>query len=490
MDALMDTITNIFSLLPSQHISDHDANYFQAGVDSLQVVSASRVLRATLTASGRHISEEKLSTSAIYRNPTPRKLAKYIYSLLFATVDESDDQCQEITEMMRQLAKYTLDLPISKTDKPPPAYQSQVVILTGSTGSLGSQLLDLLCGCVNVRKVVCLNRAPDGFERQKAMSSTRGLATQFDKAVFLQVDLGKPALGLEFEVYKTLQREVDRIIHCQWPVNFNVTTEYFEPHVRGVRHLVDFSAGAEKRAPIIFISSIGSVDQWKLKPVVPEECIDDLDAASNGYGRSKLISGLLLGEAARVSSVPSAIIRVGQIAGSESGKGVWNKQEWLPSIVASSVYMGILPLDLGTMQTIDWIPVEHIANIILDISGITSDMPIEKISGYFHGVNPSTTTWTALAPAVREFYADRITRLVPFSEWVDALEKSQGSTVDVAENPAVKLLSTYKGMMTGGTDQRHVCLDMTRTSEFSRSVRETKAISPQLMKLWCEHWQF
>ena len=51
-----------------------------------------------------------------------------------------------------------------------------------------------------------------------------------------------------------------------------------------------------------------------------------------GYGESKYIAELLLEKACRTSGLRAAICRIGQIAGPVVKGGVWNKQEWLPTV--------------------------------------------------------------------------------------------------------------------------------------------------------------
>lgn len=131
-----------------------------------------------------------------------------------------------------------------------------------------------------------------------------------------------------------------RALDNQWQVNFNLSLESFEPHVEGTRHLIDFSAASAQHAPIFFTSSVGAVGEWRLKNgdiLVPEESIDDFSVPGySGYSESKYITERLLEVAGKQSGVCSAICRVGQIAGpvcfAESRMGMWNKQEWLPSV--------------------------------------------------------------------------------------------------------------------------------------------------------------
>lgn len=91
---------------------------------------------------------------------------------------------------------------------------SATVILTGSTGSLGSYLLDSLTNQWHVRKIYCLNRAEDGQARQKEVSETRGLDADWDdhRVEFLHADLSQPGFGLSRKEYLRLLQEATHII--------------------------------------------------------------------------------------------------------------------------------------------------------------------------------------------------------------------------------------------------------------------------------------
>jgi thioester reductase-like protein len=389
------------------------------------------------------------------------------------------------------LQKYTRDMPQAQANKPPPADEDQMIVITGTTGALGSYMLDLAISCSRVKSIICLNRSDDAKERQRKGNTERGLSTDFSKVEFLHADMSSYDLGLDKEPYVRLLRDVDRVIHNQWPVNFNMPVESFDPHIRGVRNLADFSCKAAKRVPIVFISSIATVDAWKRPEPVPERSFHDLDISTGGYGRSKLVSSLILEKASEVSGVPTEIIRVGQIGGPSGEKGCWNRQEWLPSIVASSVHLGVLPDSLGQMTTIDWTPIEGIARLVFEVSGVTCNVSIGDINGYFHGINPSRAQWRTLADAVREFYGDRIKKLVSLDEWVSALERSQSGTEDISKNPGVKLLDTYKTWARAAKEgQRYVAMETSRTTSRSKTMREMHAVTPELMKNWCRQWGF
>ncbi|KAH8890531.1 acetyl-CoA synthetase-like protein [Thozetella sp. PMI_491] len=490
IEALTKSIINLFVNSLGTPKIDPSSDFFAAGIDSMHVINASRLLRGGLEAAGVHVDASALATRVIYGNPTATRLAEYIYSVARGG-GTGGEAHHELQVMQALLDKYTRDLPAPRAGKPSPADEGQVILITGTTGALGSYLLDFASASSRVKKIICLNRAEDGRSRQAQASMDRGLSTDFAKAEFLHADMSSANLGLSKADYENLLRTVDRVIHNQWPVNFNLSTDSFEPHIRGVRHLADFSVLASKSVPITFISSIGTLDNWKYPEPVPEQSIPDLENPGTGYGRSKLVSSLILEKATEVSGVPTVTIRVGQIGGPRSLKGWWNRQEWVPSLVASSVYLGMLPDNFGPMSTVDWLPMEDEAKLVLEVSGITAPVPLGDIRGYFHGVNPAMVHWKDLAPSVKEFYGSRITKLVSMAEWVDALEQSQSATEDVNKNPGVKLLDTYRGMLAAAqSGGKHVQLSMNRTKRYSETARKSQPVTPELIKNWCRQWEF
>ncbi|KAK1830460.1 hypothetical protein QBC39DRAFT_434846 [Podospora conica] len=490
-DTLTKSIEKLFENSLEAPKLEPDTDFFSVGIDSMQVITASRLLRAGLEAAGIHIDASAVATRVIYGHPTSRRLAEYLFSVVKKGGQDAGtgDMEQETRSMEALVEKYTHDMKAGSMDKPAPAEEGQVIMITGTTGALGSYMLDIASANPRVKKIICLNRAEDGLGRQTKESAKRGLSTDFKKAEFLHADMSRFDLGIGTKDYDQLLGCVDRIIHNQWPVNFNIPVESFEPHIRGVRNLVDFSRKAAKRVPVVFISSVATTEGWREKRPVPEESIHDFKFALGGYGRSKLVSSLILEKATEMAGVPTEVIRVGQVAGPMSELGFWNKQEWLPSIVASSVYLGMLPDSVGWFSTVDWTPIEGIANEVLEVSGVTEHVDIDDVKGYFHGVNPRHNDWPTLAKAVMEFYGDRIKKMVSLDEWVSELEKSQATTEDIDLNPGIKLLDTYKEWNRAAkAGQGHVEFDMTRTMKYSKTMREMEAITPELMQNWCRQW--
>ncbi|KAI8952063.1 ochratoxin A non-ribosomal peptide synthetase [Xylaria longipes] len=313
----------------------------------------------------------------------------------------------------------------------------------------------------------------------------RGFPTDFSKCTFHYSDMSQNDFGLGYRTFDSLLSEADRIFLVAWPVNFNLPFESFEPHICGVRNVAKFASKASKRVAVIFISTIDTCDGWDAaEGPVPETRLENLRLPSTGYGRSKLVASLVLEDVARAGDFPATVIRVGQIAGSEleAHVGVWNRHEWIPSIIASSVYLQALPGDLAHKNSIDWMPVEKMVSIIFDLAGT---------SGYFHGVNPTTTTWTELAPAIQEFYGkDRIPEIVSFRDWVTRLGESQDDDARTLDkNPSLKLLGLSQAI-SAGHGRGTVIFSTSNTSRISQAIRNATAVTPQLMTHWCKQWKF
>ncbi|KAI0203901.1 hypothetical protein F4808DRAFT_449012 [Astrocystis sublimbata] len=468
-----------------------DTDFYTAGVDSLRVVSICRWLRVGLMEAGFNDAATLVTIGIIYQHQTLRRLRSYLYSLVnqdgIATLSDYKDRQSQAMELVWK--KYTKNLPTPQPNRPAAMNEGQTVIMTGSTGMLGSYMLDRLLSDPCVAHIHCLNRGEaGGAERQEKSMKARGLSSDFSKCTFHEADMSQDDFALGQKTYDSLLAKTDRIFLVAWPVNFNLPFESFESPIHGVLNVANFASAAPKRVEVIFISTIDTCSGWDAaEGPVPETRLENLGLPSTGYGGSKLVASLVLEDMAKAGDFPATIIRVGQIAGSEdeTHQGVWNKHEWIPSIIASSLYLGALPGDLGQKNYVDWMPVERVVSIIFEVAGTT---------GYFHGVNPKTTTWTELAPAIQDFYgSDHIPEMVSFRDWVARLEESQSNEIEILDrNPSLKLLDLNRAVASDAPahDQSFVIFSTSKTAERSHAMRGATAISPQMMARWCKQWNF
>lgn len=465
-----------------------DDDFFSRGMDSLQAVNTAKYLKSGLQDAGMKLAN--LGPSTIYANPTITKLTSTVES--FQQKGRNGAESAEktrIDDMKGVLEKYS-DMPTSNQERPEVRKQArEIVVLTGSTGGLGSYLLEALSQSDTVSKIFCLNRSADSEQRQASSSASRGLTSEWrpQRVVFLTSDFSKEDLGLGQEMFSEIRDHATTIVHNAWQVDFNLSLASYEhDHVNGVRNLIHLAARSTHGAKIFFISSIADVMAWPdhHNGPVPEEIIADFTVAQHmGYAESKHISERLLALASTEFKIPISICRVGQVAGPVHGsRGMWNKQEWLPSLILSSRHLGNIPETLGVMETIDWIPIDLLSSIIFELALKSSSSDLVNV---YHTVNPRVTTWTALLPHVQAALGTDFPT-VPLADWLAKL-KASAEAQDFDANPALKLLDFYDGLLDSTTAPPR--LQTAKTERECRLLAEVGPVKGEWMKKWIDQWE-
>lgn len=230
---------------------------------------------------------------------------------------------------------------------------------------------------------------------------------------------------------------------------------------------------------------------------MPEQSEPIQSLASSGYGASKLAASLVLEAASAQTNVPSAVLRLGQIAGprNRGKKGIWPAQEWLPSLLASSPALGALPDSLAGAGRVDWIPVDEAADAIVELSeAFTKSAASTKVSSteYMHVISPHATSYAAtILPAARAYFGQRVTKVTTLDEWVDKLStaaKRVSSAKDADALPAVKLLEFYQGLARGGV--KLPMLSTEKARQMSKVIEKSKVVGQDDVRAWLETWRF
>jgi thioester reductase-like protein len=474
---------------------------FAWGTDSLSVMVIVQRLRAVMRSYDAAYDVEIISPRMIYDATSIEKIAEAILITTSETL-RAQNGVTRGEKLKRMLRKYSDDIPTQSingrsSNKGKEAPEPWKVILSGTTGSLGSYLLASLMGQPESKivKIFCLNRSANSDKRQEKANSFRGLKSSWGKRVeFLQSDFSQPSLGLKKEKYAELIDETTVIIHCAWKVDFNLSIESFEPQIRGVRNLLNFSFNSKQQAPLVFISSISTVLEWlsdNPESRAPAAVLHDFEAPENlGYGESKYVSERLIEEFSKTSGIQTAVFRTGQIAGPLSKKGSWNQQEWLPSTIASSKHLGILPDSLASFEVIDWIPVDVLSDIMIElVNGILQRDQGKGQTIVYNLANPEVTTWFSILPSVQKLVG--ITKTSSLDDWVRVLETSlqQNNGIIIEQNPAAKLLDFFRllARRETGTMSRYEVDNLVRDSKVAAQL---EAVSQDWMELWLGQWNF
>ncbi|KAG6820230.1 putative NRPS-like protein biosynthetic cluster [Arthromyces matolae] len=491
-------------LLSGNKVSD-SVDLFEQGFDSLSATFLRLRIIGALRASKEESVEraaQALSQNLIYSYPVLRDLAAHLVSLFSAG---QDHQCSRSASarIEAMIEKYSKDLDDSPGIVGSSWSEPAVVLLTGSTGNLGSEILAALLGNNRVQRVYAFNRPPPApltiEQRQLDRFQERGLNPELlksDKLFYLLGDAAQPDFGLDHDQLNLLSQTVNTVIHNAWKLNFNLSLSAFEPNIQGTRHLIDLVRRGTKasEARFLFTSSISSAQSWPTtNGSYPEEIVNDPSfAVGGGYGEGKYVAERILAK----SGLQSMSLRIGQISGGSNG--AWATTDWVPILVKSSITIGSLPDIEGV---ISWIPMDVVAAAIAESALNDAILPAAVNLVHPRPVQGSTII-AAIQTAIADVLGKRL-EIVPFRSWLSIIEvHAENATKATMMNiPAVKLLDFFRSI-SGGNDALVSSLDRNLEAgglpTFStekmllaspKVLRELRYIGTEDAKLWVKYWQ-
>ncbi|KAI0050801.1 acetyl-CoA synthetase-like protein [Auriscalpium vulgare] len=458
-------------------IGDED-DLFLVGCDSLKATyvrnSIMRALRQTTT-----VSTQTLPSNFVYEHPSISSLTDFIVTMLAkshgpeATVHDAKVQLAKAL-----VEKYGVNFPRHTPRSDCEEGTAEVVLLTGTTGRLGSHLLAQLLSRSSVATVFALNRASKTSlasrqkEAFKSWSLDDGLINS-PKLILVEGNFAAPKLGLDDELYTRIQYSVTGIIHNAWRVDFNLSLSSFEELITGLRNLIDLSLSSPHREPppFLFTSSIGVIAVPEDHISIAEEPIrDPEDAVGRGYGESKWVAESILLRAHESTSLRTNIVRVGQLSG-DSAVGGWSEKEWVPAMLRSSQELGCFPM---RDEMISWIAVDVAAASLLDMLG--SDQPV------LHLVHPRPIHWNMLSDGVAEYLNLQV---VPYDEWVAALKNAREDSAlgTLEKSPALKLADFFSSMPKAATWSTDKAVTV------SLELRAAGELGKEDVKRWIDYWE-
>ena len=367
---------------------------------------------------------------------------------------------------------------------------AKVVLVTGATGGLGSNLVDAIARIPDVKTVVCLNRThkTEPYVRQQKAMREKGIRT-FDtirsKLVVFQTDSSQSRLGLSSSEYEGLVSSVTHLIHQAWPMSTKRALAGFESQFQVMRNLVDFANDVASRRSEHFkftfqmISSISVVGHYGVRKgsettMVPEDRVGIDSLLPIGYADAKWGCERMLDETLHKHPhrFRATTVRLGQIAGSKTS-GYWNPMEHFGFLIKSSQTLNALP-DVG--GKVYWTPVNDIAASLSDI--ILSNHALYPV---YHIENPVGQSWREMNAILSD--ALKIPNLIPFDEWVDRVRKAPQKN-----NPAATLLdfldSNYLRMSCG-----QLVLDTKKAVEHSKTLAAVGPVGEEVVRKYVRTWK-
>ncbi|KAK0741485.1 hypothetical protein B0T18DRAFT_394072 [Schizothecium vesticola] len=431
-----------------------DKNFFRLpGADSLRILALSHTLSKQI---GIRISAQQL-----YQHSTVQRLTRALVSVLcnkdrshLAALAAQNGPCpvvdisreQYMSAMIHEGTQSAISslngeiwLPPQSGNQPTGNPSKYTVLLVGSTGLLGSHLLDALLHERRVECIWCLNQSFDAAQEQEELFVRLGFDTRDelagDRVEFVtSLDLGASQLGIcEESGYAELTQIVDVIIHNAWPVNFTMPLPFFDDSIKGVVALAELAV--RSGSTMIFVSSVASCMNYAAirrrplgsgpKVVVPETFEPDHSMpAKQGYGESIHVAECILADVAKRYAVQTFILRM----------------------------MGMVPLSLPPPYNIvDWVPINSAAAYIAKVSAravTRTPWPVNCLS-VLHIVNSMPAPWSIIAKAVQEVVGNDKIRGVKYEDWLEQLQIQSHNAPDTSimdTHPAVRLLELFEEM--------------------------------------------
>lgn len=501
--------------------SSPTSDFFSEGMmDSLQAIWLRQELR-------RAFPSVSTTMEMIYTNPTIQSLATSIVrassgntgetrgadelsqmlqrylSAIDALLDNEtalpDVATCELSEGMVGCSEYTASsTPQSSQHMPNPSAKG-AILLTGSTGALGSHILNTMLKREQCQ-IYCLNRSVDSRRLQIGRNKIGGLPVVFPegRVQFLTGNPALPNFGLDDEVYEDLLGSVTHVMHNAWPVDFNMSLQSFTACLDGVLGLISFAHRSQSRVTLQFVSSIAAVAGSPGRCSIAEDAVTQTQApASMGYGQSKYLAERMLTYASRVLGVQTIVARVGQVSGDASRKCGWNRREWFPSLVVSSLYIRALPRSLGCAENgkeVAWIPVDAAARILQELS-LSPLLPGENVT--YHVVHPRPTAWSELLPIISGALNKTATKqggpqveVVDYDEWFNKLQATfdpgAADVEDLFSNPALKLISFFENLTSNEDFTGN--FDVSRCEASSKTMQCLGSVSADCLQAWTDGW--
>ncbi|KAF8174554.1 putative aminoadipate reductase [Pholiota molesta] len=472
---------------------------FEQGMDSLgATILRRRIVGALQSDKDTAKAAEFVTQNTIYNYPTIEGLAGFLVATVIdpESVKATANRSEMIEEM---IAKYNIGL--SALIAAGVAKNGTQALITGTTGNLGSQIMETLLRDAAVTRIYAVNRVSGNpLAKHVDRFTDKGFDTALlksEKIVFLESDITQPGLGLSKEAYQDLRDNITVIIHTAWRLDFNLQLGSFEPNIKGVRNLIDLARESAygSNVKFMFTSSVAQGISWdRTRGAYPEEVLLDAQyAVATGYGESKYVAERLLSQ----SGINATSFRIGQIAGGKPN-GAWAVTDWVALLVKSSVVLGALPGQIGTSS---WVPMDGVAQSIIDVVRHKESPRALNI------VHPRPVAFNDLMKAVNEGLAAEgiVTSklpILPIQEWFALLEaRATGAKdEDIKEIPAIKLLEFFRAtsnadqaLRTGarqGTESGGMSeFSTTKAQVISKTMAELPSIDDAQAHLWVNYWK-
>jgi thioester reductase-like protein len=324
------------------------------------------------------------------------------------------------------------------------------ILLTGSSGYFGSQLLKDLIEQTDTH-IYCIARGntfPDARQHSLDMWNyyfKNQLESYLNRRIFLvKGDIARENIGIPGDRYKELSEIIDTVIHCAADVRHYGKYEHAEKvNTGGTRNIIDFCFnGKPKRLHHI---STKAISEYPREAVVMKENNLDIGQVFRGriYARSKFEAEKCVNRA-RVRGLNAAVYRIGDLTGRYTD-GFFQKNvetnRYYNNIRALVLLKKIFSNALELMK-LEVSPVDSCSQAVINL------ILLEDSVGYnFHIMNPKTVPLKKFCAALKNLGSPiEVVDPQTFSNYVDEELKSKGFVKELSWISYLLTLDEYASL--------------------------------------------
>ena len=336
--------------------------------DDLMQIGAYSLLIAKLVYQIRERFQMDISFKYVYENPTIEKIAECVGKSTNASADMEVDIASDVDAVTKE----TIEKNMISNHK-------ANVFLTGATGFVGAFLLDKLQK--EYEKVYVLVRAKDMASAKTKLRSNQSryqLSYDESKVSIVLGDLTKPNLGIDHDTYDQVAEDTSLIIHNGALVNYSYPYKLLrEANVIAMDQIARLAV-SQNAKEIYFVSSLHvfSDKDAEDNEIIYENSIPkQYQSLKIGYSQSKWAAEKVLQKRAQELELTYKIFRLGRVGGA-SDTGAMQTSDFVMLLLKLCMQMGKYP---DVSIEINYIPVDYVAEFIVDISNVAYDENIYHI---------------------------------------------------------------------------------------------------------------